>query len=145
MPQTMTRPFRDRVDAGQAPATHLRNRAMFRGRASSWNLRDTHMADTLDALIRHLDVPGRPAKLVVWAHNSHLGDARATEMGQHGEINLGQLVRERHPGQSVPVGFTTLLPRTGRRPVRRPDSHRSDRCARTARAVGALGEQRGAA
>jgi erythromycin esterase-like protein len=83
-------------------------RAMFRGRASSWNLRDTHMADTLDALIRHLDTAGRPAKLVVWAHNSHLGDARATEMGQHGEINLGQLVRERYPGQSVSVGFTTF-------------------------------------
>jgi erythromycin esterase-like protein len=83
-------------------------RAMFRGRASSWNLRDTHMADTLDALVRHLDTPGRPARLVVWAHNSHLGDARATEMGQRGEINLGQLVRERYPGQSVSVGFTTF-------------------------------------
>jgi erythromycin esterase-like protein len=83
-------------------------RAMFRGRASSWNLRDTHMADTLDALMRHLDAPGRPAKIVVWAHNSHLGDARATEMGVQGEINLGQLVRERHPGRSASIGFTTF-------------------------------------
>jgi erythromycin esterase-like protein len=83
-------------------------RAMFRGRASSWNLRDTHMADTLDALVRHLDAHGRPARLVIWAHNSHLGDARATEMGQRGEINLGQLVRERYPGQSVSIGFTTF-------------------------------------
>jgi erythromycin esterase-like protein len=83
-------------------------RAMFRGRASSWNLRDTHMTDTLDALVRHLDAPDKPAKVVVWAHNSHLGDARATEMGVHGEINVGQLVRERHPGESVSIGFTTF-------------------------------------
>jgi erythromycin esterase-like protein len=83
-------------------------RAMFRGRASSWNLRDTHMADTLDALLAHLGAAGAQAKAIVWAHNSHLGDARATEMGQHGEINLGQLVRERHPRQSVSVGFTTF-------------------------------------
>jgi len=79
-------------------------RAMFRGRASTWNLRDTHMADTLDALHAHLD----GGKLVVWAHNSHLGDARATSMGRsHGEINLGQLARERHGDAVCIVGFTT--------------------------------------
>jgi erythromycin esterase-like protein len=83
-------------------------RAMFRGRASSWNLRDTHMADTLDALIQHLDGAGPPSKVVVWAHNSHLGDARATEMGQHGELNLGQLVRQRYPSRSLSIGFTTF-------------------------------------
>ena len=77
-------------------------RAMFRGRASSWNLRDTHMADTLDALAAHLR-----GRIVVWAHNSHLGDARATEMSRWGELNLGQLVRERHPGQALLVGFST--------------------------------------
>jgi len=82
-------------------------RAMFRGRVSSWNLRDTHMADTLAALIRHLDTPGHPAKIVLWAHNSHLGDARATEMGIHGEINVGQLVRERYQDDSISIGFTT--------------------------------------
>jgi erythromycin esterase-like protein len=79
-------------------------REMYRGRASSWNLRDTHMADTLDALRAHLGGAG----LVVWAHNSHLGDARATSMGtEHGELNLGQLARERHPGDVRIVGFTT--------------------------------------
>jgi erythromycin esterase-like protein len=83
-------------------------RAMFRGRASSWNLRDTHMADTLAALIRQLGQGGRTSKIVVWAHNSHLGDARATEMGAHGEINLGQLVRERYPGEGLSIGFTTF-------------------------------------
>src|SRR5439155_6849550 len=82
--------------------------AMFRGRASSWNLRDTHMVDTLAALIRFLEASDKPARTVVWAHNSHLGDARATEMGRHGEVNVGQLVRERYPDESVSIGFTTF-------------------------------------
>lgn len=82
-------------------------RSMFQGRTSSWNLRDQHMADTLIALVRHLERRGRPAKVVVWAHNSHLGDARATEMGDGGELNLGQLVRERYGAESVLVGFST--------------------------------------
>ena len=54
---------------------------MFRGRASSWNLRDEHMAQTLDALRGHLGAEG---KVVVWAHNSHIGDARMTEMADRG-------------------------------------------------------------
>ncbi len=82
-------------------------RAMFRGRNASWNLRDTHMADTLDALLAHLARQGRAGKVVVWAHNSHLGDARATELGARGELNLGQLVRERHGDVALVVGFTT--------------------------------------
>ena len=82
-------------------------RAMFAGRAASWNLRDRHMADTLAALDRHLSRSGRPARLVVWAHNSHLGDARATEMAAGGELNLGQLAREAYGPQVVSVGFTT--------------------------------------
>lgn len=79
-------------------------RTMFGGRVSSWNLRDRHMADTLDRLLHHL---GPNSKAVIWAHNSHLGDARATEMGRSGELNLGQLVRERYPGASFSIGFTT--------------------------------------
>ena len=82
-------------------------RAMFRGRASSWNLRDTHMADTVDALLAHLGRDGHEAKLVLWAHNSHLGDARATEMGARGEVNVGQLLRERYGDSVLNVGFTT--------------------------------------
>ena len=82
-------------------------RTMFTGRVPSWNLRDTHMAETLDALSEHLARRGE-AKIVVWAHNSHLGDARATEMGSSGELNLGQLVRERHPGECYLVGFSTF-------------------------------------
>ncbi len=80
-------------------------RAMFRGRSDSWNLRDTHMADTLAALVKHFE-PNGPAKVVVWAHNSHLGDARATEMGRHGDLNLGQLARERF-GSVFSLGFST--------------------------------------
>lgn len=84
------------------------HRTMFRGGVHSWNLRDRHMATTLESLRDHLDaqVEG-PPRIVVWAHNSHLGDARATEMGRRGEFNLGQLVRERHPGDVVSVGMTT--------------------------------------
>jgi erythromycin esterase-like protein/predicted phosphoribosyltransferase len=82
-------------------------RAMFRGRVSSWNLRDTHMADTIDALSAHLRQHDGSARIVVWAHNSHLGDARATEMGVNGELNVGQLMRERHPRETYNVGFST--------------------------------------
>ena len=82
-------------------------RTMFRGGTQSWNLRDQHMAGTIEALRNHLTEPNRPAKLAVWAHNSHLGDARATQMGQHGELNVGQLMRERFPGATVNVGYTT--------------------------------------
>jgi erythromycin esterase-like protein len=82
-------------------------RAMYRGRVSSWNLRDHHMADTVDALVGHLSGRDRPAKLVIWAHNSHVGDARATELGDHGELTLGQLVRNRWGDDACLVGFTT--------------------------------------
>ncbi|HEX2716637.1 MAG TPA: erythromycin esterase family protein, partial [Gemmatimonadaceae bacterium] len=82
-------------------------RAMFRGRVSSWNLRDTHMAETIEALLAHLSRDGREAKLVVWAHNSHLGDARATEMGRRGELNVGQVVRQQHADRAFGIGFTT--------------------------------------
>jgi erythromycin esterase-like protein len=82
-------------------------RTMFHGRVSSWNLRDRHMVETLDALVPHLDRHGGRTKVVVWAHNSHLGDARATQMGDAGEWNVGQLVRERHAAETVLVGLTT--------------------------------------
>src|SRR6266704_5063481 len=81
-------------------------RAMFRGRASSWNLRDRHMVETLENLVGHLNGSRQP-KAIVWAHNSHLGDARATEMSLHGELNVGQLVRERFDDDAVLIGFTT--------------------------------------
>jgi erythromycin esterase-like protein len=83
-------------------------RAMFQGRAISWNLRDKHMADTLFALCDYLGGwRGEKAKLVVWAHNSHIGDARATEMSQLGEWNLGQLVREARGDDAFLLGMST--------------------------------------
>jgi erythromycin esterase-like protein len=82
-------------------------RTMFHGRVSSWNLRDTHMADTLDALARHLSRGGKKARIVVWEHNSHIGDARATDMGQLGEWNVGELVRKAYGEDACLIGFTT--------------------------------------
>ncbi len=82
-------------------------RTMFGDRTESWNRRDRHMADTLDHLLAHLDRHGGSAKVVVWAHNSHVGDARFSEMGHRGELNIGQLMRERHGLSVRSVGFTT--------------------------------------
>ena len=82
-------------------------RNMFRREVSSWNLRDTHMMESLVRLAIHLSNRRPPAKIIVWAHNSHLGDARATQMGERGELNLGQLVREHFGKEAVSIGFTT--------------------------------------
>jgi len=83
-------------------------RQMFSGHVDTWNLRDTHMVDTIEALQKHLDrTRHTPTKIVVWAHNSHLGDARATQMGEGGEVNVGQLCRERWGKHVFNVGFTT--------------------------------------
>jgi erythromycin esterase-like protein len=83
-------------------------RTMFDGRASSWNLRDRHMAETLFALAEHLGWQrNEPAKIVVWAHNSHVGDARATEAATRGELTIGQLVREHNPEDGRLIGLTT--------------------------------------
>jgi len=79
-------------------------RVLYRGGGESWNLRDRHMFDVLDAALDHR---GPDARAVVWAHNSHVGDARATEMGHRGELNVGQLVRERFGPLAYNVGFGT--------------------------------------
>ena len=82
-------------------------RAMYRPGISTWNMRDRYMQATLEGLVRHLGTPERPAKVVVWAHNSHVGDARAAHMGDQGELNLGQLARERWGRDAFLVGFST--------------------------------------
>jgi len=82
-------------------------RTMYRGRVASWNLRDRHMAETLGTLAAHLDRLVGRAKVVVWEHNSHVGDARATELGESGEHTVGQLVRAAWRDDCVLVGFTT--------------------------------------
>jgi erythromycin esterase-like protein len=89
---------------------------MFRASERSWNLRDRHMAATLDALVDHLDRThghhGRHSKVVVWEHNSHVGDARATAMSARGEFNVGQLTRQRHgTAECVLIGMTTYAGR----------------------------------
>lgn len=82
-------------------------RAMFQGEEDSWNVRDRHMKESLDSLVEYLNQPENPAKVVVWAHNSHLGDARATDMSKEGEWNVGQLVREKYGQDAVLIGFST--------------------------------------
>lgn len=78
-------------------------RTMVRADAESWNVRDLHMADTLDRLLVH---HGPGSKAIVWEHNTHVGDARGTDMAEHGMVNVGQVVRQRHEGDGVVlVGF----------------------------------------
>ncbi len=83
-------------------------RALFRGRPDSWNLRDKHMFSTLGQLMEHRSKRlKRKSKTVVWAHNSHVGNASATEMALRGEYNIGQLVRASHDAGALLVGFST--------------------------------------
>jgi erythromycin esterase-like protein len=82
-------------------------RAMFGDGARSWNLRDRHMMSTLEAIIAHVTRLNGAARAVIWAHNSHLGDARATQMSAYGELNVGQLVRAASGTSAIAVGFTT--------------------------------------
>lgn len=83
-------------------------RTMYRSDVLSWNLRDQHMFETLTELDRFLSTEnGRLSKIVVWEHNSHLGDARATEMGNRGEFNVGQLIRQKYGSEAFLIGFAT--------------------------------------
>ncbi|MBC6981419.1 erythromycin esterase family protein [Caulobacter sp. 17J80-11] len=97
------------LDAAQAArlvaAAERYYRVMYYGGADSWNLRDTHMFETL---VHLLEARGPEAKAVVWAHNSHIGDARRTDMGvMRDELNIGQLCRERFGAQAALIGFGT--------------------------------------
>ena len=103
---------RDEYFYAQQNARLVRNaeayyRTMFRGRVSSWNLRDSHMVETLQALERHLSNGGPAVRMAVWAHNSHLGDAGVTDMGDRGEWNVGQLLRDRYAAGAFLVGMST--------------------------------------
>ncbi|TAK05807.1 MAG: erythromycin esterase family protein [Candidatus Manganitrophaceae bacterium] len=95
--------FNAEQNALVAKNAELYYRTMVRGGAASWNIRDDHMADTLDRLMRF---HGPNAKGIVWEHNTHVGDARATDMADEGMVNIGQLVRERYGEEKgVLVGF----------------------------------------
>lgn len=82
-------------------------REMFGRRVNTWNLRDAHMAQTLKSLVEYRQRRGGSGRAVVWAHNSHVGDANATESRLRGEWNLGQLVRRLAGERALLVGFTT--------------------------------------
>jgi erythromycin esterase-like protein len=93
--------FSAEMNAGVVADAERYYRAMVGGSAQSWNVRDVHMADTLDRLLEHTG-----ARAVVWEHNTHIGDARATDMAAAGMVNVGQLLRERHgTGDVVLVGM----------------------------------------
>ena len=103
---------RDEAFHAQQNARLVRNaeeyyRTMFHARVSSWNLRDSHMTETLYALDHYLTAGGAPPRIALWAHNSHLGDASATEMGGRNEWNVGQLMRDRYADDAVLVGVST--------------------------------------
>jgi erythromycin esterase-like protein len=83
-------------------------RTMFSDPTGSWNLRERHMADTADFLLSHLDDYQSPARVIIWAHNSHVGDSRATDMGTRGDYTLGRYMRERHGHQKTTlIGWST--------------------------------------
>lgn len=160
---------RDAAFAAEQNALVLKNaetyyRTMVRGRTESWNVRDRHMAETLDRLTAHC---GPGSKAVVWEHNTHVGDARFTDMADDGAVNVGQLARERYGERdTVLVGFGThsgtvvagaeweAPPERMRVPGARPDSwedalHRAAACDsllvfdRSAAAAGESAEWRG--
>lgn len=82
-------------------------RSLFSGRVSSWNLRDQHMMQTLEALAIYLEKRRKPSKVLVWAHNSHVGNAKATQMGEAGEWNIGELAKKSYGKEVFSIGFTT--------------------------------------
>ena len=110
---TMHSPLRDSLLFARQNAVVVRNaeryyRTMFWGSTASWNLRDSHMFETLSTLQRHIALQrDRNARIVVWAHNSHVGDARATEMGRRGQSTLGELVRQVQGTACALIGLTT--------------------------------------
>ena len=83
-------------------------RSLYLPGISTWNVRDQRMEEAIVAMADHLSVGSpEPARIVAWAHNTHSGDARATEMAEGGELNVGQLIRQRHGNESLLIGFFT--------------------------------------
>ena len=96
--------FNAEQNALVAQNAELYYRTMIRGGAASWNVRDTHMMETLDRLLKH---HGPHARAIVWEHNTHVGDARATDMARAGMVNVGQLARQAHGDDVVIAGFSS--------------------------------------
>lgn len=83
--------------------------SLFEGNsAESWNIRDKHMMETINAIIHFNKETERSPKIIIWAHNSHVGNAQATQMASYGEINIGQLVKEKFEDEAISIGFTTF-------------------------------------
>ena len=83
-------------------------RSLFLDEVNNWNLRDSHMMETLEEIVKHYQKNGiNKPKIVVWAHNSHIGNSAATQMSNNGEFNIGQLVKEKFGNNSYSLGFTT--------------------------------------
>ena len=98
--------FNAEQNAFVARNAELYYRTMVRGGSQSWNVRDHHMVDTLDRLMAHHERFNPDAKAIVWEHNTHIGDARFTNMASAGMVNVGQLVRQAHDEDGVVlVGF----------------------------------------
>lgn len=84
-------------------------RSLFLDEVNNWNLRDSHMMETLEEIINYYHTRGiKNPKIIIWAHNSHIGNAAATQMSLQGEFNIGQLVKEKYGQQSFSLGFTTF-------------------------------------
>lgn len=96
--------FNAEQNALVASNAELYYRTMIRGGAASWNVRDRHMMETLDRLLKH---HGPASKAIVWEHNTHVGDARATDMARAGMVNVGQLAREVYGDDVVIAGFSS--------------------------------------
>ena len=79
----------------------------FSSAESSWNIRDTHMMETAQTLLHYLERSTAKPKIIIWAHNSHIGNAAATQMGRAGELNIGQLMKEKYGDAAKLIGFTT--------------------------------------
>ena len=107
--------FFARQNARVVAAAEEYYREMYRAEVSSWNLRDLHMAETLDALIEHQTESGRSPKVIVWEHNSHVGDARSTSMSRRGELNVGPARASAGGGGRRAAGRLHHLRRVGHR------------------------------
>lgn len=99
--------FYARLNADAVKDAEKYYRNLFNPGVNTWNIRDLHMTETVEKILDYLSEQNRDAKIVIWAHNSHVGDDRATEMGRHGQFNIGQLLRERYSDQTFTLGFTT--------------------------------------
>lgn len=106
-PAARSAAFAAEQNARLARNAELYYRTMFGGRIDSWNVRDDHMAETLFELAEFLRRENKEPKIVVWAHNSHLGNAAATSMADMGERNVGQLVKQRYGDRALSIGMTT--------------------------------------